>query len=250
MPCGPPASPWPSTCCPNAKWSWLVSQRLQTLALTVLAAVLAQPAAAAVIVAPVSVSVAAGGTGNPNNAVSNVINQSGLSVRYTPGVTDFDTYVAQAIAHTGALRTEWHSAQSSRSAQLLFDFGTEVTLDRLALWDENNTVQNSMTISTPELGVIRSFSPKESIGTPYTAEVFSFRKITTRYLTLSIDGCGEKPEIMTARWCALGEVVFASAPAGGAVPEPSTWALMIGGFGLAGATLRRRRAAPAAAGLL
>ncbi len=28
-----------------------------------------------------------------------------------------------------------------------------------------------------------------------------------------------------------------------AVPEPSTWALLIGGFGLAGASLRRRRAA-------
>lgn len=28
----------------------------------------------------------------------------------------------------------------------------------------------------------------------------------------------------------------------GAVPEPATWALMISGFGLAGATLRRRRA--------
>jgi hypothetical protein len=29
---------------------------------------------------------------------------------------------------------------------------------------------------------------------------------------------------------------------GAAVPEPTTWALMIGGFGLAGAALRRRRA--------
>jgi len=27
----------------------------------------------------------------------------------------------------------------------------------------------------------------------------------------------------------------------GAVPEPATWALMISGFGMAGATLRRRR---------
>lgn len=32
---------------------------------------------------------------------------------------------------------------------------------------------------------------------------------------------------------------------GPGIPEPSTWALMIGGFGLAGATLRRRRAAVA-----
>ncbi len=33
---------------------------------------------------------------------------------------------------------------------------------------------------------------------------------------------------------------------GGAVPEPATWAMMIAGFGLAGATLRRRRAILAA----
>ena len=33
--------------------------------------------------------------------------------------------------------------------------------------------------------------------------------------------------------------------AGGAVPEPATWALMITGFGLVGATLRRRRAVAA-----
>jgi hypothetical protein len=36
-------------------------------------------------------------------------------------------------------------------------------------------------------------------------------------------------------------------PAGGAVPEPASWAMMITGFGLAGATLRRRRTAAAAA---
>jgi hypothetical protein len=37
-------------------------------------------------------------------------------------------------------------------------------------------------------------------------------------------------------------LVIALAPGGGAVPEPATWAIMICGFGLAGAALRRRRA--------
>lgn len=34
-----------------------------------------------------------------------------------------------------------------------------------------------------------------------------------------------------------------AAPVGGAIPEPAAWALMIAGFGLAGAMLRRRRTA-------
>jgi hypothetical protein len=40
---------------------------------------------------------------------------------------------------------------------------------------------------------------------------------------------------------------FAFRVDGGAVPEPASWALMIGGFGLAGAALRRRRQMAAAA---
>ena len=39
------------------------------------------------------------------------------------------------------------------------------------------------------------------------------------------------------------QFVIALAPGGGAVPEPASWAMMVLGFGLIGATLRRRAAA-------
>jgi hypothetical protein len=42
-------------------------------------------------------------------------------------------------------------------------------------------------------------------------------------------------------------VEFLSSNEGGAVPEPAAWALMIGGFGLAGAALRRKRQVAATA---
>jgi hypothetical protein len=45
---------------------------------------------------------------------------------------------------------------------------------------------------------------------------------------------------------ALDDIAFTTRNPG-SVPEPATWALMISGFGLAGATLRRRRAAAALA---
>jgi hypothetical protein len=41
------------------------------------------------------------------------------------------------------------------------------------------------------------------------------------------------------------EIVTSSGLAGGGVPEPASWALMIAGFGLAGAALRRRAKLPA-----
>jgi len=45
--------------------------------------------------------------------------------------------------------------------------------------------------------------------------------------------------------CALFETVAFSASSVDAVPEPATWAMLLAGFGLSGAVLRRRRTAVA-----
>jgi hypothetical protein len=52
--------------------------------------------------------------------------------------------------------------------------------------------------------------------------------------SLTITGSSEFPEF------ALDNVVLNA----GAVPEPATWAMMIGGFGVVGGTIRRRRVSP------
>ncbi|HZZ67635.1 MAG TPA: PEPxxWA-CTERM sorting domain-containing protein [Phenylobacterium sp.] len=61
-------------------------------------------------------------------------------------------------------------------------------------------------------------------------------------------GTGHDNIVLTATVPGNGGVFFDDiSVAGAGVPEPATWALMIGGFGLAGAALRRRRATVATA---
>jgi hypothetical protein len=63
---------------------------------------------------------------------------------------------------------------------------------------------------------------------------------------------GANPLIYTVNYdfrndgATMDEARFVFSPAGG-VPEPASWALMIGGFGMAGAMMRRRRAVTLAA---
>jgi len=198
---------------------------------------------AATIVAPASVTVNSGGVANPQYfAVDNIIDQSGLSKSYVPGVTDFDAFVASDPTHMSDLATRWLSKADTSAATLTFDFGRDVTLSKLALWDDRSTSISRIRMSTPGLGAFRDLNVTDVLQTVSHGEVFAFRPVTTRYLTFEISGCNNSSQ---QNWsgCGLNEVVFAGAPATGAVPEPATWAMMILGFGATGAALRRRRLA-------
>jgi len=200
----------------------------------------ASAADAARMVAPVTVSVASGGTAGPQWAVDNVIDQSGLLQYYEPGVTDFDEYIAGDPLHNDSINTRWLSTTNISSAKLVFDFGAEVTLGAFAFWDDFST-SNSMFRFTSldglttyaEVGVA---DPNEhGVG----AQAFDLPRVKTRYLTLEILGCSPTTQGTIRSGCGLQEIAFAEAPAG--VPEPATWAMMILGFGAAGTVLRRRK---------
>jgi hypothetical protein len=65
--------------------------------------------------------------------------------------------------------------------------------------------------------------------------------------SFSFTGTGHDTIQLMATVPGNGGVFFDNVSVTGGVPEPATWALMIGGFGLAGGALRRRRVASAAA---
>jgi hypothetical protein len=71
------------------------------------------------------------------------------------------------------------------------------------------------------------------ISTPAAIDAFMFR---------GIDGEGS----MIKSFTLSGSFIIMSGVAGSAVPEPASWAMMIAGFGLVGAAMRRRSAAVAA----
>jgi hypothetical protein len=216
--------------------------RAAVIAVAILSAGSAQ---AAKMLAPVSVQVVSGGTAGVFWTVDNIIDQSGLTKTYTAGVTEFEDFVASDPRHGDALNTRWLSSSNTTSSILTFDFGQAVTLSKLALWDDLSSTNSRFIFSTPDLVNFASFRPIDRRGTSNPpVQVFDFRDITTRYLTVQIEGCNQGGTSWTG--CGVHEMAFAEGIAGG-VPEPATWAMMILGFGAAGAVLRRRQHAMARA---
>lgn len=223
-------------------------RRLTLLAAAAVTLLAAGPATAGVILQPKSVTVVTGGTA-AGYYITSLIDQSGLSTKYKPGVTDFDTYVAAKPLHA-VDRGEWLSAGPTTTARITFDFGELVEITGFALWNEDATSMRFITARN-DIGAFGGFSFNEPspFGQAYGPTVKNHQLIRTRTITFDIAGCNAAGAQYNG--CGIGEVIFestkAAPPPGGAVPEPGAWALMIMGLLGAGSAIRRQRARPVAA---
>lgn len=179
---------------------------------------------------------AASSTSSTYNAIETTIDGRGLLTPYTVG-GDFDAYIAADPLHTtSSLNAEWF-ADAGSSATIVYDLGSLMSIESLALWNEDSYGLGSAALSISDDGItytsLTSITPTDNPkGASYGADVFTLAA-TFRYLQLEAT--------CASTYCTIGEVLFESGEASisSEVPVPGALPLMLGGLG-AFAALRRR----------
>lgn len=222
------------------------------------------PAKAATIVAPVTATAATTFISSSGNdySILNTIDQSGLSLGYVSGETDFDIYLAGNPTHTSrANGNEWFSrdygTRRLASQTVTYGFSELTSINAFALWNEEfagiGTTQLlssldglTYTLLSTITPVRSTFAPGSTI-IPYSAQVFSFDLTSMLFFRLVIANCPGPPSGQSSyRGCGIGEVAF-SAELGPVdnnpiVPLPAALPLLGSALGFFAWMGRRRKA--------
>jgi hypothetical protein len=197
-------------------------------------------ARADVVIAPPPSGTSSDQAAQFGTATANVVNQSGLSIPYTPGVTDFDSYLAMGPTHQGGpIANVW--LFEGTVANFDMNFGAPVRVDAIAIWNKDDIFGTnafrllaadnpSFTGAVELLSTNLAQQPPNPTPTPF--QRFDFATTTDQYFRIAIESN------YGAFFTGLGEVAFA-----GVVPEPSSAILAAFGavIGLAYGWSRRRR---------
>jgi hypothetical protein len=186
------------------------------------------------IIQPVSVSTDMGQVAGFD--INRSIDQSGLSVGYTAGVTLFDDYLLNVnLTHSFSLNT-WISTGSAPGS-VTFDLGSVRNIDRMAMWGSGGffSVANfGLSTSETETGIFASlglFLQDFQTGAD-AAQVFAFAPTFARFIRMDITD-SYFPNNASA---GIGEVIFRDATP---IPLPPAAFLLLGALGAVGVMKRR-----------
>lgn len=189
-----------------------------------------------VIIGPVAAS--ASSEFSSSFDIGNTIDQSGLSMGYISGVTNFDAYIASNPTHTLiAANFEWFTEEGVTSAIVDYDFGGVFNIDRMVLWNEESSGIGEFNILISQDNVNfttvgSNLSPFDNPLADYSAEVFDIQDSLARYVRLEVSGCPQ-PDRGSFVGCGIGEIAFSTTDIP-PQPEPATilGLLAVSGLGL------------------
>jgi len=214
--------------------------------------VMSSASAELVILSPIAAT-ATSTNGINDLDIGNTIDQSGLQVTFTSGVTKFDPYVASDPLHdSSSARNEWFGGQNfpgGRNDTLVFDLGQSYTVEKIAFWNEEFAGIGSfdLRVSSDDATYTPAgtFSPTNNPGATgsagiepqfwYLPDVFTLSPTELRYLELSFRG--PAPGSLGYFGSSLGEFAVGVT----AIPEPSSAAVWLALASVSLACVRHRK---------
>ena len=150
---------------------------------------------------------------------------------FTPLTADLT--IAGHVMHFGVGANAYHQASNGDAKGVVSGNYNDYEDEIFGGFGDNTIIRNAVTSTTAHF--LTASDPRTPFAASGAGVTFSGG------FSVNNIGGGNRPQQYAYSDFAITGVTSVLRPQGGAVPEPASWALMITGFGAAGAMLRHRR---------